>query len=214
VSPDGSRVAFLATAATGSSRLWVRALDTLTAQELPDCSGEVRGFFAKPGAYAKFKDLLAERGGLEAWYAYEANGVERALRALIDTSADIAVLFDHKYRLVHSSPRHRELLRLDASELYGRPFQRLQSQSQAVLLDSVGGADGWWRNGVVTMEVSLLRNPFEGARNLHASAQRGTAWSIRDGLETPLVLGITREIPMNEYKPHQFAFTTLDDAVA
>ena len=52
-----------------------------TAQELPDCSGEVKGFFAKPGAYAKFKDLLAERGSLEAWYAYEASGVERALRA-------------------------------------------------------------------------------------------------------------------------------------
>jgi hypothetical protein len=52
-----------------------------TAQELPDCSGEVRGFFARPGAYAEFKDLLAERGVLEAWYAHEANGVQGALRA-------------------------------------------------------------------------------------------------------------------------------------
>ncbi len=50
-------------------------------QELPDCSREVRGFFARPGAYAKFKNLLAKRGALEAWYAYEASGVERALRA-------------------------------------------------------------------------------------------------------------------------------------
>lgn len=52
-----------------------------TEQELPDRSGEVSGFFARSGAYAKFKDLLAERGTLEAWYAYEASGVERALRA-------------------------------------------------------------------------------------------------------------------------------------
>jgi hypothetical protein len=52
-----------------------------TALELPDCSSAVRGFFAKPGAYAQFKDLLAERGALEAWYAHEVRGVERALRA-------------------------------------------------------------------------------------------------------------------------------------
>lgn len=52
-----------------------------TAQELPDGSRDVAGFFARPGAYARFKDFLAERGALEAWYAYEAGGVERALRA-------------------------------------------------------------------------------------------------------------------------------------
>lgn len=52
-----------------------------TEQELPDCSSEVRGFFARPGACSKFKDLLAQRGVLEAWYSYEASGVERALRA-------------------------------------------------------------------------------------------------------------------------------------
>jgi hypothetical protein len=52
-----------------------------TEQELPDCSLEVRGFFAKAGAYAMFKDLLARRDALEAWYAYEVSGVERALRA-------------------------------------------------------------------------------------------------------------------------------------
>src|SRR4026208_1290598 len=40
--------------------------------------------------------------------------VERARRLLIDTSDAIAVLFDHEYRLLHSSPRHRALLRLDA----------------------------------------------------------------------------------------------------
>ena len=41
----------------------------------------VRAFFAKPGAYAKFKGLLEARGALDAWYAYEAAGVEQALRA-------------------------------------------------------------------------------------------------------------------------------------
>jgi hypothetical protein len=51
-----------------------------TEKELPDCSGEVRAFFSKAGAYAKFKNLLAERSVLEDWYVYEASGVQKALR--------------------------------------------------------------------------------------------------------------------------------------
>jgi hypothetical protein len=102
------------------------------------------------------------------------------------------------------------LLRLDASELYGKSFERLQSESQAALLDKIGGPRGWFRNGVVRSEGTLLRKPYERARNARASAQRGGAWTIRDCVETPLVLGITREIPIEDYKPH-FLFSTADD---
>ena len=136
--------------------------------------------------------------------------VERALRLLIDTSDAIAVLFDHNYRLVYSSPRHRGLLRLDASELYGRPFEKIQSKSQAAVLDKIGGPRGWHRNGVIRSETAVLRKAYERARNIHAFAQRGEAWTIRDGVETPFVLGVMREIPVEQYKPHSL-FTTLDD---
>ena len=103
------------------------------------------------------------------------------------------------------------MLRLDASELYGKSFEKLQSESQAVLLDRIGGPRGWHR-GVVRSESTLLRKPYERARNIRASAQRGGAWTIRDGVETPFVLGITHEMPIEEYTPH-FLFTTLDDAL-
>ena len=59
----------------------------------------------------------------------------------------------------------------------------------------------------------LIRKPFEGARNPRTSAQRGGAWTIREGLESPFVLGITREIPIKEYRPHHQVFTTLDDPI-
>lgn len=140
-----------------------------------------------------------------------ATDVEAALKRLIDTSDAIAVLFDSKYRLLYSSASHRALLRLDAAELYGRPFQEFQSQAHVALLESVGGPIGWFRNGVVSMEGTLLRKAFEGARNPLPSAQRGMAWTIRDGLDEPLVLGITRQIPLAEYRPNDFVFTTLDD---
>lgn len=50
-------------------------------QHLPESSATVTGFFRQRGAYARFKDLLERKGILEAWYAFEAQGVERALRA-------------------------------------------------------------------------------------------------------------------------------------
>src|SRR5207245_2953687 len=46
VSPDGTRIAFLANVATGRSRLWVRALDTVTAQELPGTDGAASPFWS------------------------------------------------------------------------------------------------------------------------------------------------------------------------
>ncbi len=140
--------------------------------------------------------------------------VERALRLLIDTSDAIAVLYDNKYRMIYSSARHRDLLRLDASDLYGKPFHKLQSEAQAALLDSIGGPGGWFRNGIVKMECTLVRRAFERAPNPRAYAQQGTAWTIREGLESPLVLGIMREIPLAEYKsPSPVLVTTLDDPI-
>ena len=57
-------------------RLVRRYVDT----HLPDASDLVRQFFAKPGGFGRFKDLLRKRGQLEAWYRYEEEETERALR--------------------------------------------------------------------------------------------------------------------------------------
>ena len=141
------------------------------------------------------------------------SNVERALRQLIDNSDAIAVLFDNKYRLLHSSPKHRALLRLDASELYGRSFEQFQSESQAAMHASFGGQRGWWGNGIIKITYTFMRKPLERARNPRAFAQRGVAWTIRDCVETPMVLGITHEIPITDYVPNDFVLTTLDDRI-
>lgn len=49
-------------------------------QFLPRDFDEVRQFFSRRGAYARFKDLLARRGALDQWYDFEANAEESALR--------------------------------------------------------------------------------------------------------------------------------------
>ena len=48
-------------------------------EQLPNELDTVRRFFARPGAYGRFKDLLAARGQLDKWYAFEAECTERAL---------------------------------------------------------------------------------------------------------------------------------------
>ena len=48
-------------------------------EQVPNEYPRVRQFFARRGAYARFKDLLAAHGLLDAWYAFEAEHTERAL---------------------------------------------------------------------------------------------------------------------------------------
>jgi len=48
-------------------------------EQVPNEYPRVRQFFARRGAYAMFKDLLAAHGQLDAWYAFEAECTERAL---------------------------------------------------------------------------------------------------------------------------------------
>jgi hypothetical protein len=47
---------------------------------LPDDFDDVRYFFSRRGAYPKFKALLARRGAIERWHAYENAATEEALR--------------------------------------------------------------------------------------------------------------------------------------
>jgi uncharacterized protein UPF0158 len=49
-------------------------------EELPQQSRTVEGFFRHRGAYARFKEFLAEEGCLDKWYAFEAEYTERAVR--------------------------------------------------------------------------------------------------------------------------------------
>jgi hypothetical protein len=49
-------------------------------QYLPDDLDDVRHFFGKRGAYGKFKALLARRGAIDRWHAFEAKATEQALR--------------------------------------------------------------------------------------------------------------------------------------
>ena len=50
------------------------------AAELPQQYSRVQDFFRHRGAYARFKELLAEMRLLDKWYQFEAESTERALR--------------------------------------------------------------------------------------------------------------------------------------
>lgn len=50
------------------------------ARALPERYRNVQACFRGPGAYGQFKDLLADEGKLEAWYRFENEATEQALR--------------------------------------------------------------------------------------------------------------------------------------
>ena len=50
------------------------------AERMPDQVGRVQGIFSSRGAYARFKELLASQGLLDAWYEFESKREEEALR--------------------------------------------------------------------------------------------------------------------------------------
>ena len=50
------------------------------AEQLAHLSVEVEVCFRRPGAYARFKELLAREHCLEKWYAFETESTRRALR--------------------------------------------------------------------------------------------------------------------------------------
>ena len=56
-------------------------------QFLPGDFDEVRQFFSRRGAYARFKDLLARRNALDRWYDFETKAEERALRTWCDLNS-------------------------------------------------------------------------------------------------------------------------------
>jgi hypothetical protein len=50
-----------------------------TAIHMPDNLEKVNSFFYKKGAYSRFKNLLAEKGLLDKWYAFEEAEQKNAL---------------------------------------------------------------------------------------------------------------------------------------
>jgi len=49
-------------------------------EQLADSYETVANIFRQRGAYGRFKDLLERKDRLQAWYDYEANATELALR--------------------------------------------------------------------------------------------------------------------------------------
>jgi Tol biopolymer transport system component/predicted Ser/Thr protein kinase len=54
VSPDGNRIAFVATSATGTKQLWIQTLDAATADAVPNTEGATFPFWAPDGASLGF----------------------------------------------------------------------------------------------------------------------------------------------------------------
>ena len=68
-------------------RLGKRLAVRFVQASLPERLEETYEIFAARGAYARFKDMLERDQVLEAWYAFEAEAVERELRDWAESEA-------------------------------------------------------------------------------------------------------------------------------
>lgn len=66
------------------------------AEELPEHQRRIEGFFRRRGAYARLKELLAELGRLERWYAFEAESTKSALKEWCAANGIEVIDDDHK----------------------------------------------------------------------------------------------------------------------
>lgn len=60
--------------------LGTRLIFDFISRFLPDDYDAVRTIFSRRGAYARYRDFLERRDMLEAWYTFEAERIEAALR--------------------------------------------------------------------------------------------------------------------------------------
>ena len=63
---------------------------------LPAWLEETYTIFSARGAYARFKDMLESEQALEAWYAFEAEAVERGLREWAESELLVVAASDSK----------------------------------------------------------------------------------------------------------------------
>lgn len=68
-------------------RLGKRLAVRFVQASLPERLEETYEMFAARGAYARFKDMLEREQALDAWYAFEAEAIERGLREWADSEA-------------------------------------------------------------------------------------------------------------------------------
>jgi hypothetical protein len=61
--------------------LGARLAMAFVAEQLPSALDRAHEIFSRKGAYGRFKQMLADAGVLETWYAYEEQATQAALRA-------------------------------------------------------------------------------------------------------------------------------------
>jgi transcriptional regulator with XRE-family HTH domain len=135
------------------------------------------------------------------------SNLDRALRDMIDTTGDIAVLLDRDYRLVRASKAHQDMLKYDPTTMYGQKFPFWTDRMHQII-SHCGGPEGWWKNGIYSMDFMSCRKPQERAGNQEILYQRVRTITIKDSTGDCLRFSLTRRIPMQAFADAPPVFET------
>lgn len=67
--------------------LGTRLVFRFVREQLPDDEDTVSAFFRRPGAYSRYKNLLAQRDALDRWFAYEEQATLAAMKEWCEENA-------------------------------------------------------------------------------------------------------------------------------
>ncbi len=157
-----------------------RSRNGLTQQAMADDLGVDRTTIIR---WEKGQDepALMYRKRILAWSPTIPEGVVRGLIDVVDHMDGFATLLDSNFRVLRTSKRHQQLLGYDVSDVYGRESQPYWSAEMAQIIKLVGGLKGYRKNGIISMDLALVRRPDEpGSVLKHPVASVGRTVAIGD----------------------------------
>ena len=184
VSPDGRRIAFVASDGDGQVRLWLRPLDSLTAQPLPGTQGATYSFWSPDSRFLGFFDgkqlQKIEAVGGVAQRISEAGQAQGAAWSAAGTII-FARNLDSLYQVPASGGAVQRFTELDASRKESRHYWPAILPGERHLLFTVTSplpeVQGIW--------IASMANPQERRRLLPDLSQalyaQGHVLFVRDG---------------------------------
>lgn len=137
-----------------------RARNGLTQQAMADDLGVDRTTIIR---WEKGKDepALMYRKRILAWSPTVPEGVVRGLIDVVDHMDGFATLLDSQFRVLRTSRKHQQLLGYDGADIYGMASEPFWSAEMTAIIKHVGGLRGYRKNGIVSMDLALVRRPEE-----------------------------------------------------
>jgi len=179
ISPDGTRISYLAPSAEGVLNVWARSVDGGEAEQVTnDTKRGIRGYGWSEDSKAIM--YIQDFGGDENWHVYQANLESKVVR-------DLTPFQGIRAQGMMSDRHHPNELLVGLNLRDRRVFDmyRIDLTTGAVVLDTENPGDvlAWTTDADFVIRGAVATNPMDGSTILRVRDAKGQPW--RDLLHWP-----------------------------